>query len=80
MKRFIEIITYFICVIFNILRVRTYIIYSNGDIKRTYLSIIPNTIYEKKDNKYYGIISVLSVTLNKTMVYYYIKVEELQNN
>lgn len=77
MKRIVEILTYFICYSLNITRNRFYIVYPDLTVEKTGFSVVPNTIFKKSDNTYYNVISVVGEIKNKTLIYYYIKVEKL---
>lgn len=75
-----NIIAYIFCRIFGILRKKMFIVFPDGSNNRIYLKNIPTLIHDRKSNKDYSVISVISETVNPTMIYYYIKVEELLNN
>jgi hypothetical protein len=45
-----------------------------------YLKSIPNIIHLRINNKDYNVISVVAEPINKAMVYYYIKTEDMINN
>lgn len=73
-------ILYYICRLFGIIRSKTYLVYPDGECRRSYIKNIPNIIHDRVNNKDYSIISVVGEPINKAMVYYYIKIEELFNN
>lgn len=76
----IDRILYYFCILFGIIRQKTYVVYPNGELKRIYLKNIPTIIHDRNKNKDYAVVSVVSDTVNKSMIYYYIKVEELFNS
>jgi hypothetical protein len=78
--KFFDIIVYIYCRLFGILREKKFIILPDGNYKRIYLNNIPTLIHDRNSNKDYLVIGVTSETVSPTMVYYYIKVEELLNN
>lgn len=76
----IDRILYYFCILFGIIRQKTYVVHPNGELKRIYLKNIPTIIHDRNKNKDYAVVSVVSDTVNKSMIYYYIKVEELFNS
>lgn len=76
----IDRILYYFCILFGITRQKKYIVYPNGEFKRIYIKNIPTIIHDRIENKDYAVVSVVSDTVNKSMIYYYIKVEELFNS
>lgn len=76
----IDRILYYFCILFGIIRQKIYVVYPNGELKRIYLKNIPTIIHDRNKNKDYAVVSVVSDTVNKSMIYYYIKVEELFNS
>lgn len=76
----IDRILYYFCILFGFIRQKKFLIYPNGEIKRAYINNIPTIIHDRESNKDYAIVSVVSDTVNKAMVYYYIKIEELFNS
>lgn len=71
-----NILRYFFCKIFNIVRSKTYLVYPDKSIKEVKLNYIPNIISIKDENKNYLVTNVLTEIVNETLVYNWIKLEE----
>lgn len=69
-------ISYYFCILFGIVRCRYYLVYPDGCIEKTYIRQFPNIMYNRKKNEYYLVSNVVSEIVNKTMIYYYIKLEK----
>lgn len=79
-ERILDRILYYFCRLFGIIRSKTYIVFPDGNYSRSYLKSIPNIIHLRINNKDYNVISVVAEPINKAMVYYYIKTEDMINN
>jgi hypothetical protein len=76
----LKILVSFFCIIFGILRKRIYLVFPDGSIERTYLKYIPDIVHNRKENKDYSVITVVGETINKTMIYYYLKLDNLSES
>jgi len=72
----IEFFKYFFCKLFNIVRERKFIVFSDYSYKEIHINNIYDIIYLKSEKKYYNVIKVASEIINDTMVYNWINVEE----
>jgi len=70
-------LSYIFCLVFKIIRYRYFMVFEDGSIKRVYLKDVPDTIYFSKEKKYFTVLNETSEIINKTLIYQWIKVEEL---
>lgn len=76
----IDRVLYYFCRFFRITRDKKYLVFPNGESERVYMKLIPNIIHYRDTNKDYSVVTIVAEPINKTMTYYYIKIEELFNN
>jgi predicted histidine transporter YuiF (NhaC family) len=76
-ERKIDRVLYYFCRLFGIVRNKSYIVFPDGSHERIYMKIIPTTIHDRNKNRDYNILGVVGEPINKAMIYYYIKLEEL---
>jgi len=72
-------LSYIFCFIFKIIRYRYFIVFEDGSTERVYLKYVPDIIYFPREKLYYTVLNETSEIINKTLIYQWIKIEELNN-
>lgn len=67
---------YIFCLIFGIIRSRTFLVVGNHKIE-VKIKNIPDILYYKNKEKIYKVNKVIAQPINKTLVYYWLHVEKL---